>query len=302
MIKTAFPFFILFYLSLIVCPAQNNSNGKEYSDGHGGKIFLPMGDISFADEVINFKRGTPHAIEAACDSMLAIGKPDFTGFSGNFLSLGCGGSLTLLFTDNAIVNISGPDLYVFEMGKYIEPTNLEISKDGKKWINVGKITGGTATVDIGDSVKAGEVFHYVKLTDLKSDCKGSWPGADIDAVAAIGSGRQITLRNEVLYQLNDFNLLANAKTELNKVIEQIQLQKPSQIVIEGHTDNSGKDDYNNTLSQKRAKSVADYLKKNPAIANIPFKLDGYGSRLPIASNDTKEGQAKNRRVNIILIP
>ncbi len=298
----AFPLLAFFTLlfNFTITPAQDK--GKQYPDGHGGKIFLPMGDISFADEVVSFKRGNPHAIETACDSMLALGKPDFTGFAGNFVSLGCGGSLTLLFTDNAIVNIPGPDLYVFEMGKYIESTHLEISKDGKKWIMAGKIAGGTASVDIGDSVKAGEVFHYVRLTDLKSDCKGDWPGADIDAVAAIGSGKQITLKNEVLYLVNDFTLLANAKTELNKIIEEIKLLKPSQIVIEGHTDNSGKDDYNEQLSKKRAKAVADYLKKNSGGTKIPFKVEGYGSRLPIAPNETKLGQEKNRRVNIILVP
>lgn len=299
-IKQAFIFLSILSLPTTYCLSQNT--GKEYPDGHGGKVYLPLGDLSFADEVIEFKRGKPHAIESACDSTKALGKPDFNGASGNFVSLGCGGSLTLLFIDNALVNIPGPDLYVFELGKYIESTELEISKDGSKWITVGKIAGGTASVDIGDSVKPGEVFHYVRLTDLKSDCKGDWPGADIDAVAAIGSGKQITLKNAVLYQFNDFNLLPGAKSELNKVIEEIKQQKPSQIVIEGHTDNIGTESYNYDLSKKRAKTVGDYLKKNSVIAKIPMKIDGYGSKLPIANNATKKGQEKNRRVNIILIP
>ncbi len=299
-IKPTASLFLFIQLLVTACYSQNT--GKEYDNGHGGKIYLPLGDISFADEVVEFKRGKPHAVEPACDSTLAIGIPDFNGLSGNFVSLGCGGSLTLLFTDNALVNIPGPDLFVFELGKYIESTELEISKDGSKWITVGKIAGGTASVDIGDSVKQGEVFHYVRLTDLKSDCKGDWPGADIDAVAAIGSGKQITLKNAVLYQFNDFNLLPGAKAELNKVIEQIKLQKPSQIIIEGHTDNIGTESYNYELSKKRAKTVGDYLKKNAVVGKIPTKIDGYGSKLPIANNATKQGQEKNRRVNIILIP
>ncbi len=282
--------------------AQNQR--KEYNDGHGGKIVLPMGDISFADEVVEFKRGNPHAIESACDSTQALGPPDYKGFASNFVSLGCGGSLTLLFTDNALVNIPGPDLFVFEQGKYIEATKLEISKDGMKWITVGKIAGGTASVDIGDSVKEGEVFHYVRLTDLKSDCKGDWPGADIDAVAAIGSGQQITLNNTVLFQVNDYTLAPNAKKELNKVIEQIKIQNPSQIVIEGNSDNTGNESYNKILSKRRAQAVADYFKINikGLILTTPIKIEGYGSSLPIASNATRLGQEKNRRVNIILIP
>jgi len=297
---TKYTFTFLLFITASACFSQ--SSGKEYNTGHGGKILIPLGDISFADEVVEFKRGKPHAIAEACDSMKALGPPDFNGLSGNFLTLGCGGSLTLRFIDNALVNVKGDDLYVFELGKFIEPTLLEISKDGKKWITIGKISGGTATVDIGDSAKAGEVFHYVKLTDLKTDCKGDWPGADIDAVAAIGSGKQFTLNNAVLYKFNEYTLLTDSKEELNKVIDEIKLQKPSQIMIEGHTDNIGTETYNQTLSEKRANSVADYIKIKLVALKIPVKTAGYGSKLPIASNDTKEGQEKNRRVNIILIP
>ena len=278
------------------------SQGKKYPDGHGGTIFLPQGDISFADEVLDFKRGDPDAITEACDSTLALGVADFAGVAENFTSLGCGGSLSLRFTDNALINIPGPDLFVFEVGKFIETTQLFVSKDGKKWINVGAISGGVASVDIGDSVKQGEIFHYVKLVDLKTDCKGSWPGADIDAVAAIGSGKQITLNSSVLFDFDKFSVLIDAKQELDKVIDQIKLQKPSQIIIEGHTDNIGDESYNQQLSEKRAKAVKEYILQKILPAKIQIRSIGYGSSLPIASNDTKEGQDKNRRVNIIFIP
>ncbi len=278
------------------------STGKEYDNGHGGKIFMPMGDISFADEVVNFKAGNPKATPTACDPLLSIGIPDYAGSSSNFLSLGCGGSLTLLFTDNAIVNIAGPDLFVFEVGKYVEATKLEISKDGVNWINVGKISGGVSMVDFGDSVKPGKVFHYVRLTDLKADCKGDWPGADIDAVAAIGSGKQLTLDNGALFKVGEFNLMPNSKKGLSVVMEDIKSMKPSQIVIEGHSDNTGKEEANLILSKKRAQSVADYIKSTDKSWSIPINIEGYGSSLPISSNETKQGQEKNRRVNIILIP
>ena len=278
------------------------STGKKYPDGHGGTIFLPQGDISFADEVLEFKRGDPDAITEACDSTLALGVADFAGVAENFTSLGCGGSLSLRFTDNALINIPGPDLFVFEVGKFIETTQLYVSKDGKTWINVGEISGGTTTVDIGDSVKEGEVFHYVKLVDLKTDCSGSWPGADIDAVAAIGSGKQITLSSAVLFDFNKSAVLSDAKKELDKVVEQINLQKPSKIIIEGHTDNIGDESYNQTLSEKRAAAVKDYLTTKLVPSKIKMRSIGYGSSLPIASNDTKSGQDKNRRVSVILIP
>ncbi|MBL0329131.1 MAG: OmpA family protein [Bacteroidetes bacterium] len=276
--------------------------GKEYPAGNGGKIFLPQGDISFADEVVDFKRGEPDAVTEACDSMLSIGIADFAGVASNFTSLGCGGTLTLRFTDNALINIEGPDLYVFEVGKYIETTQLYVSKDAKNWISVGAISGGVSLVDIGDSVKQFDVFHYVKLEDLKTDCKGSWPGADIDAVAAIGSGPQITLSSAVLFDFDKYELLANSKLELDNLIEQIKKQNPSKIIIEGHTDNIGQENYNQTLSEKRAGAVKDYILSKVVMSKSKAKSIGYGSSLPVALNETKEGQDKNRRVSIILIP
>lgn len=291
---------ILFILTSVFSFGQ--TLGKKYPAGNGGEIFLPQGDISFADEVVDFKRGDPDAVTEACDSMLAIGIADFAGVAANFTSLGCGGILSVRFTDNALINIPGPDLYVFEVGKYIETTQLYVSKDGKKWINVGAISGGVSSVDIGDSVKKDEVFHYAKLEDLNTDCKGSWPGADIDAIAAIGSGAQIDLNSSVLFAFDKSDLLPNAKIELDKIIEKIKKHNPSNVFIEGHTDNIGDAYYNATLSEKRALSVKGYiLSKLPQYKSNSRSI-GYGSTLPIASNETKEGQEKNRRVSIILIP
>lgn len=277
--------------------------GKKYPDGHGGTIFLPQGDISFADEVAGFERGRPQAIEDACDSTSSLGLPDFQGgLAEHFTSLGCGGTLSLRFVDNAVINIPGPDLFVFEVGKYIETTQLYVSKDNKNWINVGAISGGVTAVDIGDSVKQGEIFHYVKLVDLKTDCKGDWPGADIDAVAAIGSGQQISISNNVLYKINEFALLPGAKTMLDSIVREVKLKKPSQLVIEGHTDNTGVENQNLLLSEKRAKAVKDYIVQKLSPLKVGIRTIGYGSTLPLASNETKEGQNRNRRVSVILIP
>ncbi len=73
-------------------------------------------------------------------------------------TLGIKGILTLYFEDNAITDVNGPDIYVFEIGQ-IEPTNIEISKNGVDWIDVGKIEGGTAGLDIHDFVQPGDTFQ-----------------------------------------------------------------------------------------------------------------------------------------------
>jgi outer membrane protein OmpA-like peptidoglycan-associated protein len=142
----------------------------------------------------------------------------------------------------------------------------------------------------------------VKLVDLKTDCKGSWPGADIDAIAAIGSGKQISISNKVLYNVNEFKILSGAKVELDSIAKSIKTSKLSQVVIEGHTDNTGGELQNKLLSEKRANAVKEYLTAKLAPVKMDIRTIGYGSTQPLVSNETKEGQDRNRRVSIILIP
>jgi OOP family OmpA-OmpF porin len=293
---------MLLLLSFQEADAQTPKS-KEYSDGRGGKVTLPLGDISFADEVVSYVVGTGSAEPLLIyqNPHNALGAPNQNGDSG-FVSLGCGGTLILKFTDNALINVEGPDLFVFEVGSNIEPTTLSISKDGKKWIEVGKIAGGTAAVDIGDSVKTGEKFNYVKLTDLKSQCKGESPGADIDAVAAIGTGMQINLNSSILFSLGSSVLKPEAKAELNKVVLQLKEFSSVQIVIEGHSDNIGSPATNLTLSKNRAKSVNDYFEAALKGKKLKMNYYGYGDQYPVASNDSKQGQEKNRRVELVVLP
>ncbi|HXC04040.1 MAG TPA: OmpA family protein [Bacteroidia bacterium] len=294
-------FFFIFLFANLVLPAQKSSEPKNYPDGRGGIVHLPQGDISFADKVISYMVGDPAPILRAADSSKALGPPDWKGDS-NFVTLGCGGSLVLQFTDNALVNIDGPDLYVFEVGKFIEPTLLSISKDGKKWIEVGVIRGGTAAVDIGDSVRSGEKFNYVKLTDLKTECEGLWPGADIDAVAAIGSGTQISLNSAVLFNTGSAVLKPEAVKELGKVLEQVKNFPGVQLVVEGHTDNVGSESGNQVLSEKRAKAVAAYFESALKGKKLKLKYYGYGAQYPVAPNDSASGREKNRRVELVILP
>ena len=204
--------FILFFCCFPVL-AQNTE--KTYNDGHGGKIKLPLGDISFADRIVSYKIGDPAPIPENAKPEDALGTPDFNQERVmGFVSLGTGGELTFAFTDNALVNIDGPDLYVFEVGRYVEETFLYVSKDGKRWINVGKISGGNALIEIGDSTKPGDIFTYVKLVDVGTATKKGdkmWPGADIDAVAAIGSAKQLSLNSLYLFNTNESKIKPEAK-------------------------------------------------------------------------------------------
>ena len=206
-----------FYPGQETAPAS--PSGKSYPGGQGGMVFFPLGDLSFPDEIVSFQSGNPAASnEWDRDPKFTLGPPDYDKSKDvNYTTLGCGGVLTLRFIDNALVDIDGPDLYVFEIGPDVEPTSLAISEDGTKWIEVGAISGGKASVDIHDFAQPGELFHFVRLTDLKSACRSSWPGADIDAVGAIGSVLQFSLSSSVLFDFNMFELKPEAREELVRI-------------------------------------------------------------------------------------
>ncbi len=295
---------IVIFLFCGISFAQNKSQeGKFYPDGHGGKVYFPLGDISFADEVISFKKGNPSASEKDSNPKEALGIPNYDDDKDkNYVTLGCGGTLILRFGDNTLVDVKGPDLYVFEIGPDIEPTSLSISKDGKSWLEIGRISGGKATVDIVEYVDADEVFHYVKLTDLKSVCGSAYPGSDIDAVGAIGSGIRVSLNSSVLFDFGQFTLKPGAKEELHNLALTMKQFLEATILIEGHTDNIGSQQSNQILSEKRAHAVKDYMVVEESLKHFTFISRGYGESRSIASNDTEEGRQKNRRVEIMILP
>ncbi len=293
---------ISFLILLISFDTHAQEAGKSYDDGHGKKVYLPLGDKSFADEVVSFTMGNPAAIAQASNPAASLGIPDFDGGTNGFVSLGCGGTLILKFTDNALVNIDGPDLLVFEMGKYIESTNLAISKDGVNWISIGEIKGAESEIDIETFTKPGDVFNYVRLIDLKTACKGSWPGADIDAVAAIGSAKRLSFTGSVLFNFNESVLKAEAKESLNNLVKEINNTAIAEIIVAGYTDSIGTSEVNKNLSLARATAVKNFLKQKLSAKAYKIEALGFGESNPLFSNDTKEGQEKNRRVEIILMP
>ncbi len=289
---------LLFFL--LACSALRAQTGKTYPDGHCSKVYLPLGDLAFADEVVSYSPGDPPPIDLAAYPKSALGVPDFNGGITGFVSLGCGGELVLHFTDNALVDIPGSDLYVFEVGKFVEKTNLYISKDGKTWLDAGAISGGKTEVDIGAVCKPYETFNYVKLVDLKDECRGNWPGADIDAVAAIGSGQRIQLQSAVLFEFDKYEVRQAAKPRLDSIAGLIAKWKNASVIISGHTDSTGTEEHNSRLSLNRAEAVKKYLllKVKPA----ETRTFGLGSASPAASNTTEQGREKNRRVEIIIVP
>lgn len=112
-------------------------------------------------------------------------------------------------------------------------------------------------------------------------------------------GNTITLEN-IFFEFDKSALLADSETELDKLVDILSDYPHLKIEISGHTDNVGSDEYNQKLSESRAKSVVDYLiEEDVAADRLSYK--GYGSSQPITSNQTETGRAKNRRVNFTVI-
>ncbi len=113
---------------------------------------------------------------------------------------------------------------------------------------------------------------------------------------SIDTGASIVLKN-IFFETNKYNLKSESEVELNKLVVFLKNNPTVKIEISGHTDNQGTPQSNITLSENRAKSVYDYLAAH-AIDAGRLTYKGYGQTRPIATNETPEGRAQNRRTEI----
>ena len=102
---------------------------------------------------------------------------------------------------------------------------------------------------------------------------------------------------DVLFATNQSDLTPAAKSQLDALMSRLQGADVASIKVVGHTDNVGTDAYNQALSERRANSVADYL-LSKGVAPNKVSSEGKGESEPVAENDTEEGRAKNRRVDL----
>lgn len=294
-------FMALACMAMVAPALAQSSETREYQDGARGTVVLPQGDKSFADAVIDYSPGSGKIENSASDPEAALGPPDFSGNvdDGSFLSLGCDGHVTLQFTDNALVDVDGPDLYVFEVGPKVEGMTISISEDGETWVDLGEISGGRAEVDLAGLVPTDASYRFVRLTDDGIDCGTRFAGADVDAVAAIGSSLRFVLDGAVLFAVDSTELRPEAQEALDALAQVIADAGMSEFRVVGHTDSTGDDAYNLALSKDRAVAVRDYLSSQPVLGTVKVTAEGRGEAEPIADNTTEKGRAENRRVEIV---
>jgi len=111
-------------------------------------------------------------------------------------------------------------------------------------------------------------------------------------------GKPVELKN-IYFDFDKFELLSQSFEELDKLYMLIARNPNFLVDISGHTDSLGNPEYNLTLSENRAKSVTEYL-VHKGVDRERLKFFGYGSTVPVATNETDEGRQENRRVEFVI--
>jgi len=154
---------------------------------------------------------------------------------------------------------------------------------------VGGVVGGTAGVLIGN-----------RMDQQAQKIEEEIPGAQVeridDAIVITfdeGSG--------VYFATNKFDLNEQSRTNLDKLSGVMKEYADTNILVVGHTDSTGPYEYNMTLSKNRAQAVTNYL-QGKGLSSGRFTTQWYGPDAPTHDNSTAEGRAKNRRVNVAIVP
>jgi outer membrane protein OmpA-like peptidoglycan-associated protein len=150
---------------------------------------------------------------------------------------------------------------------------------------IGATVGGVAGAIIGKKMdqQAAEMGKVLGDAEVKRE----------------GEGIVINFKEKVLFAYNRYDLSSSAQANLDKLKEILNKYPDTDITVIGHTDAIGSDSYNQTLSEQRANSVNTYLRQN-GISSTRLKAIGKGESDPVATNDTDEGRAQNRRVEFVI--
>ncbi len=154
---------------------------------------------------------------------------------------------------------------------------------------IGGVVGGAAGVLIGN-----------KMDKEAQKIEEEVPGAIVERV---DQGIVVTFEDGsgVYFATNKHNINTASESTLNKLISIFKENPDTNMLIVGHTDSSGDANYNMTLSKNRAESVTNFLTQN-GISSGRLTTNWFGETKPIYDNSTTEGRAKNRRVNIVVLP
>ena len=162
---------------------------------------------------------------------------------------------------------------------------------------VGKLAGNTVLGAIIGAAVGGVAGGLIgKKMDKQAAELEKINGAQVERV---GEGIKVTFESGLLFATGKSDLSASSKNSLTQFANSLKANPDTEVLIEGHTDNTGSDAVNNPLSERRAESVASYL-KSQGVSSARLITKGYGSYQPIADNSTVAGRTQNRRVEVAI--
>lgn len=150
---------------------------------------------------------------------------------------------------------------------------------------LGAVLGGSAGAIIGD-------YMDRQAAEMERDLEGA-------RIERVGEGIKITFPGGILFDVDRADLRTDAQANLIDLARILNKYEDTNVMVQGHTDATGPEDYNMGLSVRRAESVATFL----AVQNVSrgrLNAVGYGELKPIASNATVEGRQQNRRVEVAI--
>lgn len=150
---------------------------------------------------------------------------------------------------------------------------------------IGGVVGGAAGAIIGD-------YMDKQAAELQRDLEGA-------RIERVGEGIKITFAGGLLFDVDRSDLRPAAQENLVKLTTVLQKYDDTNVLVEGHTDATGTEDYNMDLSLRRSSSVATFLAAQ-GVAAARLSAVGYGEIQPIATNETADGRQQNRRVEVAI--
>lgn len=285
------------------------------SEGHPGMGGL---DIFMCKKLPNGKWSDP----------VNLGYPINTSRNENSLMVAPSGRLAYFASDRD-GGFGSLDIYQFEMPESLRPEKLTYVK--------GKVYNAKTKEPLEAKFELFDLETQQNVTELYSDKAGQFlvtltanknyivnvnrdgflfysdnfslkgKVADFDKpfvldipLQPIDTGSTVELKN-VFFDVDKWELKPESKAELDKLVLFLTKNPNVKIELGGHTDNSGKKDWNKTLSTNRAKAVYDYLITNGKIAAARLSYKGYAETRPKVANDTPENKAKNRRTEFKVV-
>jgi outer membrane protein OmpA-like peptidoglycan-associated protein len=235
------------------------------------------------------------------------------------------------YSSNSSGGVGGYDIYSITLPPEARPERNVITIKGKvtdennnpleagiKWadiqanINVGLLKSNPETGDYMIVLPVGKAYtyfaekqgYYSVSNDIDLSAKSDYGELNVDirlmSIKSMQENETAIKLNNIYFDFDRFELKPESYSELDRVVEFLNQNPEIKIEISAHTDASGSDDYNLSLSQKRAQSAVDYI-ISKGINRERLTAVGYGETKPISDNETEEGRAKNRRVEMRIV-